>query len=321
MQKLQLFKSRDISTVISDTVNFIKTEKNLMKWVYTYLIPAYIILGVIVGIAMKDLTALYSDILTDVLKGDFQADDIKDLAEKMQGANAGAMSGLSSLGSIGAVILGAIVASLTFNYVKASEAKGVVSEDETKGFLTKDIGWYIGYSILLGFVLVLGILGFALFGAIGFAVNTGLGAITMIVAILAAIYFMLRYVLMFFPVCFFENKDFGAALKRGSALVKTNFWGTLGLAILGGLIIGVGGSIASGILGAIGSIFGDMGKSVFAQVGQNLVAAFGAVAMNIGYSLWYGNLCHNADGTTSSSNTNIIDEIGQKDDADIMNRW
>lgn len=313
MERISLFKSRGIGEVINDTIAFMREEQNLMKWVLTYILPAYAIMGLLAGIATKDISGLYLSILKDVINGNFDSNDIQGLAKQIQGMNSGAMSGLSSSMSLLAALLNAAVASLVYNYIKNREAKGIVSEEEAGKFLTKDLAWYIGYTFLLGLVILGILLGLLLLGALGFIANAVVGAIGMAVALLVGFYLLFQYASMLFPVCFMEDMKFSDALKRGATLVKSNFWGTLGLAILVGLIIGITKSIVSGALGGVGYLFGGSGALILAQVGSSLVGGLGMVATTIVYAFWYGNLRHELDGTTSSDGMSIIDEIGQQE--------
>lgn len=49
-------------------------------------------------------------------------------------------------------------------------------------------------------------------------------------------FFVTRYSL-FYPACFLEDKKFSAALEQSRELVEGHWWPTLGLMILGGMLI------------------------------------------------------------------------------------
>jgi len=324
MQDFQLFKLREIGSTMSDAFSFIQKDKLLIQKMLTGIIPFYALIGVAMGFMTKEITQITTGLSQKMVTGEVEGEEI--FAEMMRQLSAMDYTQVGIIYSIvflGSIIMSAVSASFAFNYVKARAYNQELSDENVNSFFTKDLGWYIGYTLLLGLVvwgLLLLWVGVVMLGS--FVLKGGVGSLLIFLAsmslVVGMIYLPIRYLTLFYAVCFLEDLTFSAALSRAGNLTKGNFWETFGFLLLMGIAVGAISAIVSMTVGRVGLLFGALGAAIFSQVSQYIITGAGAVFMHIAYALWYGNLRYrteggSSDGAVSGDMNDLIDEIGKKD--------
>lgn len=134
------------------------------------------------------------------------------------------------------------------------------------------------------------------------------------------IYFMVVFA-PFSAIVIIEDKTFGEAFSRCFALIKNNFWVSLGIYVLTYLIAGVSSGVISAIVGGIGgliSYFTTRNLDVTIGIVVSILDIFGFIFYLIYYVavvLHYFNLTEKHDGTGLIRR---LDSIGG-DDRDFEN--
>lgn len=314
MNTIPLFKERGIGEAISDTITYLQNEKQLLGKMFSVILPIYVIVGVIAGYATKDISGVYIEMLKELAAGNLNAERVQEMLQQVARQNTGGMAGVSTFVSIIGVVMHGMLASFTYNYVKERELQGQIADETLNTYLTKDLGWYIGYSFLLGLVMVGIGIGFTLVVTLLSLASQTVGAILMIIGVFTGIYLVFMYFILFFPVCFLEDRKFGDALSRSITLMKGHFWETFFFSVITGIVIWLFSLLASAAMGFVGGLMGTSMAAIFAQTTQYAISGVTGVAMIVAYSLWYGNLRNQLEGITSLGGYDtLIEEIGKKD--------
>lgn len=274
MDKIKLFKLRDIGDVIQDAFG-IATKQAQPLWgnVLKILVPLYAAIAVITGLWQVEIEAAQGD-----LSGVTDPQEVFGLVMSM-------FSGVkASLIMLLSVIAQVLMYGFTLNFMRLSQGGGEASEDEIRSSAFSDAGWMLGFQILTGLI-------------VGFA---------MLFFIIPGIYLaVVMSILM--AVATIEKLSFGDAFARCRALVNDNWWNTFLVLLLVGLLTGVLGSVASGLFGLVG---GTAGK-ITAALAQSAVGVFFGVINIIAVTLQYYNLRIKHDGGAFDDGENsVINEIG-----------
>jgi len=217
--RLELHKTRDFGEVFGDATGFLKTHwKGIGRSLVVIVVPLYTIASIFFSI--------FSIRMVDAMTNRFTRDE--------PGTGFGVVTVIAVLLFVVAYLLaiGAV-----FAYIKVYSTKGEDEKIEPREVwkalaqkLAKIILFSLGYGII-------GIIGFALISGI----LSALGPVIMIpfLVILYVIFFalVLSYLSVLMPVIFFENEGFFETLYRCFAIVKGNFWVTLGINFIAYLIV------------------------------------------------------------------------------------
>ncbi len=318
MEKIHLFRVRDIGDILRDTFALLKAQATpLWKNVFTIVIPGFIIIAVGMVVTLKDLLLLAQEI---------QAGGAIENSGEMLDSLKSVISSPTMWAGFGVIIICSLfiqgfMNSLVFNYVEAYDKGNEESKnpDSLRAKSIGDIGWYVGYSLLLGFA----VLGIAIV-LMGGGALSGSALLTFLLgmALFVGIFVVLPVFVLFFPVAFLERTSFAESWNRARYLTKGEWGTTIGVVIIMALLGGVASSIVSGILSLIGSMFGEFGKLLFSQIGQLGMTGFIGIFSATAYSLLYGSLRAKKEGADDGVLGNdLIDEIGKKKDEDTTQTW
>lgn len=311
MNRIKIYQKRDIGDTIKDTFAFAQFHAQpLWRWVLTIALPAMLVVSLVSVLSLKDsLTALQS--LQDFSNPDDFEEVFRDLGEQMRGSFMDNI-GLISLVSLVSMFVSAYLGTLVYNYLAFYKA-GDEHNPEINAKALRDIPWYIGFRILLSFVLVL-LLGLVagLLAYLTVKISTGLGVFLIILAVLALIPLSVM-LSMFFVVVFLENLGFMEGLKRCWEVSARGFLNTFLVLLIFGMMAWAASAMLGGVLGLVGGLFGDFGRILFNQLGSAAVGVATTVLSAIALTLNYGSIVHTTEGTTDFGDDSLIDQIGNQE--------
>ncbi len=318
MEKIRLFKVRDIGDTMRDTFALLKEQAApLWKNIFLVVLPAYLLIAVGLVVSMKDLLLLAQE-----LQGGGNPQDASGMLDSLKDMVISPLfwGGLSVV-MVVSLLAQAFMNSLTFNFIDGyhKEDEMAKNPDTLRNHSITDIGWYIGYSLMIGFAFM-GIFMVPLAGALVLEST----ALTLLVSIglIVIVFALLPTIILFFPVAFMEKTGFSETWNRARFLVKGEWGSTIGLAIIVGLLGGIASSVIANILGLVGTMFGEFGKLLFTQIGQMGMSALIGVASATCYSLHYGSLRAKKEGASDGFlGEELIEEIGKKDDENTTQTW
>lgn len=266
-QKIQLRKLRDFSQNISDTFQFIKQELKPLLTAFVLVAGAFMLVSVILsGIYQKEAFGF----LDQIQSGGLTSRNVFSFYTPGY-----FLSLLFSLVAFGAMI------TVIALYMKLSDEN---AESPTAADIWRLFGKYF-FRIAI-FSVLEGILVF-----VGF-----------IFCLLPGIYFMV--VLLPYPfIIVNEDKSIGQTFNRCFELIKENFWNSLGIYIVAGLISSVCSMVIGLVLGifiGVGSYFSTKEISSTAAIVTSFITIlqyFFYLVMFVAIGLQYYNLAELRDGT------------------------
>ena len=207
-KEIQFRKKREIGDIFTDSFEFIKQEyKPISKLIGIYVLPFLLLYGLVQVYLQKNVISQF----------DFSNPD--SLLE-----NIGPIYLNMFLFSLFGLFVQSLLIATYYSYIEVyiKKGKGNFTLSEITPHLFANGLLAIGASFVL-FVLVM---------------------IGVVLCIIPGIYFANTYSLVFF-ILIFEKKGFGSAFSRSAMLIKTQWWNTLLINILGIIIIWTVGFIMS----------------------------------------------------------------------------
>ena len=207
-KEIQFRKKREINDIFTDSFEFIRQEfKPILKLVGIYVFPFLLLYGLVLVYLQKNVISQF----------DFSNPD--SLLE-----NIGPIYLNMFLFSLFGLFVQSLLIATYYSYIEVyiKKGKGNYTLSEITPHLFANGLLAIGASFVL-FVLVM---------------------IGVVLCIIPGIYFANTYSLVFF-ILIFEKKGFGSAFSRSAMLIKTQWWNTLLINILGIIIIWTVGFIMS----------------------------------------------------------------------------
>lgn len=209
MTEIKLAQRRDFSSIINAAFEFFKQEGKLfMKTMLIYTgIPVIVMIATIVYMVMQFVNGQFSNI--------FNAPDPSDI-----------IGFFIPLFVFILLVLAVqiLVLAVSYGYLKVyhEKGKGNISPSDVGQHVMKKFFPIIGYSIVIGLLIVAGFLFF----------------------IIPGIYFAIILSLIF-PILFVEDNGLSKNFSRCFKVIQDNWWLTFAVLIVASLIIGIVGSIVS----------------------------------------------------------------------------
>ncbi|MBX7241055.1 MAG: hypothetical protein K1X92_04840 [Bacteroidia bacterium] len=318
MEKIRLFRVRDIGDTIKDAFALLKEQAApLWKNIFLIVLPAYLLIAVGLVVTMKDLLLLAQEM---------QGGNPEDARDSLDSLKDMIISPVFWIGIITVMVVSLLVQafmnSTTFNFIDAyhKDEEAAKNPETLRSISIGDMGWYIGYSLLIGLIFMV-----IFMVPLGGAVAMESIAFTLLISIglLVFIFVLLPTLILFFPVAFIEKTGFRETWDRARFLTKGEWGATFGLTIIVGLLGGIASSVVSNILGLVGTVFGEFGKLLFTQVGQLGMSSLIGVISGTCYALHYGSLRAKKEGASDGFlGEQLIEEIGkQEEDDNTTQTW
>ncbi|MFN0201729.1 MAG: hypothetical protein ACKVTZ_09425 [Bacteroidia bacterium] len=319
METFQLFKARGIGETISDAFSIFKQEVFKAKFLKV-IVPISAVLGIATGYFAKETSSSFLDAIKKMVAngGGSFAEIIRELAATQQAASSASdyLSGMVLLSFL-TLFFRLMLSCFSFRYVAEASKGSEIDEDDANTFFFKDLGWYIGYSVLLVIALFaasfLSIFAIGLFAMIHKALSILAGVAFMCVSV----YYLVSFLTSFWPICFIEDQTFGAAIRRSGNLMQGHFWETIILGIVIFLVmlgIGIASLVVNSLVVYSLSLISNTLAILVGQVVQLIISSATTIFSTFIVILWYGNLRHEFEGITSHDGYDtLIEKIGEEE--------
>ncbi len=279
--KFPLVKKRDLGDVIQHTIKLLSSEQAKVLWrnILLYALPIYLVGGFFLGQFQLDM----QEVLPELQNGGITS------IEEMMEALTKVFGFHYYMVVLFAIASSALLTAFTYNFMAAyhQSPSGEIESEALRSHSFSDILWMVGFQLLLGFIIGLGLLFFLVPGIY----------LAILLSILVA-------------VAKIENLHFSDAFTRCRELMRDNWFNTLLVVLVTAVLVGIVSSIAGSILQAIFLLIDKNKGMVFASVLQNALAGGLSTFSIVAICLQYFNLRAIYEGEEDAINRDI-EEIGK----------